>query len=276
MEKIVEIAGIPIDNVTYNDVLELVDRLVHSDQQAQFVTVNPEMLLRASCDQAFSTVLRHATLRTPDGVGVLWAAHYLKKPKPLSSFFSRLQWLSSLFSIFLDPNRIQEPLRERVTGTDLMKRIVEGSQTHPWTLFLLGATDGVGEQAMRNLSLAYPQAKFVGSFSGSPKPDDEDEIIRRIHLAQPTILFVAYGSPAQEYWIRRNLTRLPSVRVAIGVGGAFDFHAGQILRAPYWMQKAGLEWAWRLCREPRRIGRIWNAAIAFPRLVYWEKHVSHR
>jgi N-acetylglucosaminyldiphosphoundecaprenol N-acetyl-beta-D-mannosaminyltransferase len=276
MEKTIEIAGIPIDNVTYNDALELIDRLVHFGQQAQFITVNPEMLLRASCDPAFATILRHATLRTPDGVGVLWAAHYLQKPERLSFFSSRLRWLSSLFSIFLNPNRIQEPLRERVTGTDLMKRIVEGSQTHPWTLFLLGAADGVGEQAIRNLSLIYPKAKFVGFFSGSPKAEDDEEIIRRIHLAQPNIIFVAYGSPAQEYWIQRNLTRLPSVRVAIGVGGAFDFHAGHVLRAPRWMQKIGLEWFWRLCREPRRIGRIWNAAIVFPQLIYRQKYLNRR
>ncbi len=276
MHKPIEIAGIPIDSVTTDDVLEVIDRSVRSGQQAQIVTVNPEMLIRASRDQAFADVLRNAALRTPDGIGVLWAAHYLQVPTSSPSAFSRFRWASSLFSILFNPGRIREPLRERVTGTDLMKRIVEASQRKDWTLFLLGAAEGVAEQASRNLSLAYPHAKFVGSFSGSPKTEDEEEIIRRIQLAHPNILFVAYGSPAQEFWIRRNLSRLPSVRVAIGVGGAFDFHAGHIPRAPHWMQKAGLEWVWRLVREPRRLGRIWNATAVFPGLIYRQRHLPRR
>jgi N-acetylglucosaminyldiphosphoundecaprenol N-acetyl-beta-D-mannosaminyltransferase len=274
MEKTIEIAGIPIDNVTVDETLALVERRVASGGQAHWVTVNPEMLLRASTDQAFQTLLRNAALRTPDGVGILWAAHYLTEKPSASALFSRLHWLLSLFSILFSPRRVREPLRERVTGTDLLARIADRSQERPWTLYLLGAEEGVAEKAVSTLSKAYPQAKFVGSFSGSPNPDYDDETVHRINLAQPALLFVAYGSPAQEQWIQRNLARLPSVRVAIGVGGAFDFHSGAIRRAPRWAQTIGLEWLWRLLREPRRLGRIWNAAVVFPEMIYRQKQLT--
>jgi len=275
MVKTIEIAGIPIDNVTADEVLALADRTIVSGHQAHWVTVNPEMVLRASQDPAFHALLRNASLRTADGVGILWAAYYLKSKPPVSAIVSRFRWLISLFSILLSPSRVRDPLRERVTGTDLMARLADASQSRDWTLFLLGAEAGVAEKAISILSQAYPQAKFVGSFSGNPGPENDDEAVRRINLARPALLFVAYGSPTQEQWIQRNLVRLPSVRLAIGVGGAFDFHAGAIRRAPRWMQKIGLEWFWRLLREPRRLKRIWNAAVAFPRLIYRQKQLSH-
>ena len=90
-------------------------------------------------------------------------------------------------------------------------------------------------------------------------------------MAKPDILFVAYGSPHQEFWIHRNLFKLNSVKVAIGVGGTFDFYAGKRKRAPKWMQKIGLEWLWRLTGEPKRLSRIWNATFVFARLVAKEK-----
>jgi N-acetylglucosaminyldiphosphoundecaprenol N-acetyl-beta-D-mannosaminyltransferase len=179
-----------------------------------------------------------------------------------------------LLSILFFPSRVRDPLRERVTGTDLMSKIADASQGREWTLYFLGAGEGIADQAVENLSKVFPRAKIVGSFSGSPKPEEDEAIVRKINLAQPSLLFVAYGSPAQEQWIQRNLHRLPSVRVAIGVGGAFDFHAGTIRRAPRWAQKVGLEWFWRLVREPRRLGRIRNATMAFPQLIYREKQLS--
>ncbi len=276
MEQMIEISGIPIDNLTADEALALIDRTIASGKKSHWATVNPEMILHASKDPAFHNLLRNVSVRTPDGIGILWAAHYMQsKPSP-SAIVSRFQWLISLVSILFFPRYVRDPLRERVTGTDLMSKIADFSQKRDWTLFFLGAGEGIADKAIEHLSIAYPKARFVGSFPGSPKPEDYEAIVQRINLAQPTLLFVAFGSPAQEQWIQKNLVRLPSVRVAIGVGGAFDFHAGVIRRAPERFQKVGLEWLWRLFREPRRLGRIWNAAVVFPSLIYQQKRFGHR
>ena len=117
----------------------------------------------------------------------------------------------------------------------------------------------------------YPKSIFAGSYAGSPDKEDEEHIVEMINRGKPDILFVAYGSPAQELWIHRNLFKLDSVKVAIGVGGAFDFAAGMVKRAPKWVQKIGLEWLWRLIREPKRIKRIWNATYVFIKFIHKQK-----
>jgi N-acetylglucosaminyldiphosphoundecaprenol N-acetyl-beta-D-mannosaminyltransferase len=268
MEKPIEIAGIPIDPITYEEALGLVGQSVESGRQAHWVTVNPEMILYASRHPDFLKVLQNAQIRTPDGMGILWAAHFLGRPVSRFRPLAFLQWFVSLASIPFITLWRSKPISERVTGTDLMRKIVDASQQKEWPLFLLGLsgeTSGMAEQAIQRLSGFYPRARFVGSFACPPQ--DDSEPLRRINLAQPKILFVAFGSPAQEFWIRRNLPLIPSVKLAIGVGGAFDFHAGRIARAPQWMQKAGIEWLWRLARQPRRLFRILNATVRFPLLV---------
>lgn len=268
MEKQITIAGIPIDNLTVDEVLGRIEAAVAHGPQTQLVTVNPEMVLEASRDSSFLELLRSAQLRTPDGIGILWAAHLLQKSPSPSGVLSRLRWFGSLASILFCPRAIRNPIRQRVTGTDLMRRIATLSGPKGWPLFLLGAREGVAEAAIQNLTLAAPGASFVGCFQGSPDLSDDAETLRRINLAKPRILLVAYGSPAQEFWIRRNLPLMPSVRVAIGVGGAFDFHSGMVRRAPAPLRKIGLEWLWRLAREPRRFRRIWRATVTFPLSVF--------
>ncbi|MBI5421560.1 WecB/TagA/CpsF family glycosyltransferase [Candidatus Peregrinibacteria bacterium] len=267
MDKPIQIAGIPIDNLTVDEVLGRIETAIAHGPQTQLATVNPEMILEASRNPSFLELLRNAQLRTPDGIGILWASHLLQKSPSPSGVLSRLRWLGSLASILFRPRAIRHPIRERVTGTDLMKRIATLSGSKGWSLFLLGAREGVAEAAIQKLTIAAPEASFVGCFQGSPDPSDDAEVLRRIHLAQPQILFVAYGSPAQEFWIRRNLPLMPSVRVAIGVGGAFDFHSGMVRRAPALLRKVGLEWLWRLIREPRRFKRIWRATVTFPLFI---------
>jgi len=239
MDKPIDILGVPVDRVTYDDVLQFIDETLVLGSQNQVVTVNPEMVVLAQRNPDFMSLLKSSSLRTPDGAGILWAAR-------------RLGFL---------------PLPMRVTGTDLMARIIDQSQVKPWTLFLLGAEEGIAEKAIQNLKNQYPRAQFVGSYAGLSTHEGDDEAIRRINLAGPNILFVAYGNPAQEFWIQRNLSKLPSIRIAIGVGGAFDFYAGKRRRAPAWIRNSGLEWSYRLFQEPKRIGRIWNAVVQFSLLI---------
>jgi len=267
MAEPLSILGIPIDPLDTEQVLGRVSELIRGGQQGMVATVNPEMALYASRHLDFVEILRGAAIRTPDGVGILWAARYLSRPAPRNPVLRGLAWFASLIRLpFSKPNSIH--LRERVTGTDLMARIADRSRTENWSLYLLGAEPCVAEAAAAALGQRYPGCRIVGWHSGSPSPADEAEIADRINQAQPTILFVAFGSPAQERWIQRCLPRLSSVRVALGVGGAFDFYAGKRKRAPTLLQKIGLEWLWRLLIQPSRLKRIWNATIVFPWTVF--------
>jgi len=106
--------------------------------------------------------------------------------------------------------------------------------------------------------------KIAGTFAGSPSQEEDVNIRKLIDQSEAKILFVAFGAPKQEMWIARNLAHLKHIKVVMGVGGAFDFISGTIKRAPYWMRRIGVEWLYRLIKQPSRIGRIFNATIKFP------------
>jgi len=271
LKKTVNIAGIPIDNLSYEEVLSRIGDFVKEKRKVYIVTANPEMILNSVRDEEFSDILKSAELRTADGTGILWAASYLSKPKRKRKVAHCFQLYSSLFCIFFCPKSNRKVLKERVTGADLLGKVVDKSQQKKWKIFLLGAEEGVAKRAARKFSKLYPEANITGCYSGSPSAEDEKEICAIVNEAKPDILFVAYGSPHQEFWIHRNLFKLNTVKVAIGVGGAFDFYGGKIKRAPQWMQKVGLEWLWRLLKEPKRISRIWEATYVFAKLVSQEK-----
>ena len=203
----------------------------------QICTVNPEFIIDARRDPHFAAVLHRADLCVPDGVGVLWAAR-----------------------------RRGVLLRERVTGSDGIYRIAERAAREGWHIFLLGAAPGVAEHAADALRQRSPGLQIVGTHSGSPRDADWLAIEQALAQSRPDFLFVAFGHPRQDLWIdqhRADLARL-GVRVAMGVGGAFDFVAGVQRRAPGWVQRLGLEWLWRLAREPWR----WRRILKLPGFVW--------
>ena len=140
-----------------------------------------------------------------------------------------------------------------MTGIDLSEALLARTAALGYDAFLLGAADGVAEAAGRALAARWPGVSIAGAWSGDPRPAGDAEAVARARSAR--LLLVAYGSPAQELWIARNLDALPGV-VAIGVGGALDMIAGRTPRAPRWMRAGGLEWLYRLAREPARWRRM--------------------
>jgi N-acetylglucosaminyldiphosphoundecaprenol N-acetyl-beta-D-mannosaminyltransferase len=242
----VEILGIPIDAVTADEAIRRVSVFLSENGSGRkLFTPNPEMLVMAHRYTEFAAALKSADLTIPDGVGLLWAA-----------------------------KRQGTPLPERVTGTDLMLDICGLAARLGKSVFLLGGGEGVAKAVAVELGRKFPGLKIAGAESGGTVgrgPDgkwktgnDAPEMIR---AAGPDILFVAFGHGKQEGWIVDNLPTLPSVRVAAGIGGAFDFLIGKARRAPVSWRKTGLEWLWRLITEPRRIGRIIDAIAVFPWLV---------
>jgi N-acetylglucosaminyldiphosphoundecaprenol N-acetyl-beta-D-mannosaminyltransferase len=224
--RTVEILGLPVDAITYPQWLDTIEQWVHSGKPHHVCTLNPEFVMIAQRDPNFQHILQRADLCVPDGVGLLWAARYLGQPLP-----------------------------GRVTGSDGVPIIAERAARQGWRLYLLGAAPGVAARAADILQSRYPGLEIAGVYSGSPTPEAEDDIVRRVNNSDANILLVAYGAPQQDTWIARNLPRL-EVQMAMGVGGAFDFIAGVIPRAPLWMRRAGLEWLYRLYLQPSRIGRM--------------------
>jgi N-acetylglucosaminyldiphosphoundecaprenol N-acetyl-beta-D-mannosaminyltransferase len=201
----------------------------------QVVTVNTEFAMAARQNSGFRQTINGAALVVADGIGIVWATYLGKKHVP-----------------------------GRITGIDTVAALAKRCATSGYRLYLLGAAPGVAEQAAARLQAIAPGLAIAGTYAGSPAPEEEDAILERIQAADVDVLCVAYGAPAQELWISRNLSRLP-VAVAMGVGGAFDFLSGRQRRAPRIMQRVGLEWLYRLYREPWR----WKRMLAIPRFMLY-------
>jgi N-acetylglucosaminyldiphosphoundecaprenol N-acetyl-beta-D-mannosaminyltransferase len=239
-----KILGVQIDNLTMAEALQRVEGFLADGQQHYIVTPNPEFLIKAQQDEEFRKILNQADLAIPDGIGLIFASWFLG-----------------------------QPLKERITGVDLMERICQKAAQKKWLVFLLGGKKGIAEKAANNLRKKYPGLEIEQISFGELENFDSvnlsliepDEIL--LTNKRPAVLFVALGASKQEKWIVQNLKKMPSVKLAMGVGGAFDFVAGRVRRAPKFLQQLGLEWFWRLCCQPWRIKRIFNAVIKFPWLV---------
>ena len=227
----ITILNTPVHVVSMNQTLHLVRRYMAEPGLHQIATTNPEFVVRAQRDKQFRQVLQQADLCIPDGVGLLLAS----------------RWMGT-------------PLAKRVPGSELVYKLAELASQEGWRLFLLGAGPGVADEAALIFQSKYPELKIAGTYAGSPHPSENELIIQRINNSKADMLFVAYGAPNQDKWIARNRETLPTVRLAIGVGGSLDFVTGQAKRAPRWIQNLGLEWLYRLIQEPWR----WRRMLALP------------
>ncbi|MBI2845102.1 MAG: WecB/TagA/CpsF family glycosyltransferase [Chloroflexi bacterium] len=230
----IQILRVPVDNLTQEETIGHIAQFISAGGSHQIVTVNPEFVVAAQKNEEFRRVLKEADLCLPDGVGLLWASRVLGTP-----------------------------LHQRVTGTDTVHSIARVAAERGWRLFLLGGKEGVAAEGARKLQSQNPGLFIAGTYAGSPAREEEDKILDLVREAKPHILLVAYGVPQQDLWIYRNREKL-GVAVAMGVGGAFDFIAGSVPRAPGWMQRIGLEWLFRLLVEPWR----WRRMLALPYFVW--------
>src|SRR2546421_11190123 len=236
----VYVLGVRVDRISQQEALDRVEQMIARRQAngnalacQQIVTVNPEFVMAAQRNKDFCVAINSASLVLADGIGVVWATRYLGRPTP-----------------------------ERVTGSDTLPVLAQRCAASGYRLYLLGAAAGIAEAAGARLQELAPGLVIAGTYAGSPAPNEEEEIIERVRAAHADVLCVAYGAPAQDLWIWRNLAQLP-VAVAIGVGGAYDFLSGRQQRAPVFLRKLGLEWLYRLYREPWR----WRRMLALPRFA---------
>jgi N-acetylglucosaminyldiphosphoundecaprenol N-acetyl-beta-D-mannosaminyltransferase len=223
------ILSVRIDNDTREEAREKIRLFLADGKQHSIFTPNPEMLVDAQTDKEFHDILNSGSLNICDGKGI---------------------------------ELVSQGKLHRISGVDFLQDICRIAAQEGKRVYLLGSRDEkVLQKAKELLEKQFPGIQICGTYPG-------DGVLEQIRATAPDILFVAFGHPKQEKWIHENLPQLPSVKIAMGVGGAFDMLSGKTPRAPRFLRAVGLEWLWRLLIEPRRIGRIWKATGRFLFLYY--------
>jgi len=223
----IDLWGLPLAKMTFAETVDAVDCLIAAGEPRLFITANLHYAMLTSRDPRLADINRQAAFVLADGMPMVWWSRFRKRPLP-----------------------------ERVTGSDLIFLLARRAAERGHRVYLLGGAPGVPETAAQNLQARYPGLTIAGAESppvGAWSSEVEAAICARVRAARADLLFAALGQPRGELWLHENLSRL-GVPACVQVGATLDFVAGRIRRAPRWMQRTGLEWAYRLLREPKRMG----------------------
>lgn len=244
----IQLLNTEIDNISMEEALDRIDAMVQGRKPAYVVTPNLDHIVTIERDAYFREAYAQADLILADGKPLLWIAKARKTP-----------------------------IREKISGSDLFPRLAELAANNGYTMFFLGAGEGIAAQAAEKLKKQYPGLRIAGCYA-PPIGFEQDrsavhEIIRRVQTASPDILVVGLGTPKQEKFLYRYYKQM-EVPVSLGLGASFDFIAGNRKRAPRWMSEHGLEWLYRTLQEPKRLaGRyIKDAVCILPILIKYRKH----
>jgi len=246
----VELFGLRISCMDRSEVFARIGEQIARRIPGIVVTPNVDHICRCHVDSLFRDAYAFAFLALPDGVPIMWAAKLLGKP-----------------------------LKEKLSGSDMVPLLAEYAANHGHTVFFLGAAEGVAEEAKDELLRRFPRLQVKGVYS-PPLNFERDEcentrVIEMLKSAAPDICFIALGSPRQEIWMHRHCG-LSGIPVMIGIGAGLDFIAGRVKRAPVLLQRSGLEWLWRLCMEPRRLWRRYLVEDSVFFALVWREYWKSR
>ena len=244
----IKILEIPFTTLSHSQILELIGKHLSKSEKGLFIaTPNPEMLLAAQKNEKFLKTLISTDINIPDGNGIIWAYRYLRLTNNLKNplLLGLLGPISLILYLFRSRSA-KASFNQPIHGSDLMLKTIDNySSKH--SIFLLGNKKGLvpntAELVSEILTKKMPNSKKISSLDTTP---DDQKAIDQINKSQAEILFIGFGAPSQEIWIKENLPKLKHIKLAIGVGGTFDFIAGILPRAPQWMRKIGLEWLYRV------------------------------
>lgn len=234
MSDKVNILGVQVDMVGVSQATDKIMRFLDEDGLHAVYTPNSEIIMAAYQDETFKSVLNDADMLTADGIGVVYASKILGKP-----------------------------IAERAPGYDIACELLERIKGTSHSVFLLGGKPGVAEKAKEKMLELYPGLNVAGMRNGYFGEADEAEIVKEINDSGADILFVCLGAPKQEKWINAHKDELMP-RVAMGIGGSLDVFAGEVARAPQFYCKHGLEWFYRLMKQPTRAKRM----LALPKFGF--------
>ncbi|MBA2175314.1 WecB/TagA/CpsF family glycosyltransferase [Halobacillus locisalis] len=224
--------GVDVAPLTYKQVIKEITQRIDQNEQSTVIAVNPEKIMKSQSDETLRGLINGSTFQIPDGVGVLLASK-LKGGQ----------------------------IHSRVTGVEMMGYLLHLAEQKSLRVFFYGAKEEVVTKAIENIQHDYPNIIVAGYENGYEQ--DNNKIITHIQESEADMLFVALGSPKQELWIRDHKDQLP-VKVFQGVGGSFDVYAGNVERAPEFFRNNGLEWLYRLIKEPKRFKR----QLALPKFLF--------
>jgi N-acetylglucosaminyldiphosphoundecaprenol N-acetyl-beta-D-mannosaminyltransferase len=232
-ENRINVLGVPIDRVDMSDCLSRIEGFIGSGVPHLIVTADASGIVQAQSDPGLLELYKNADLVTPDSAGVLWAA-----------------------------KRQGQPLKERVSGVDIVDQICRLSSEVGWRIYFLGAAPGVAEEAAERLRLKHPGCNIVGTRHGYFPPESDAVVAAEVAESRPDVLFVGMGIPRQEKFIRAT-QEIVGAKASLGIGGSFDVFSGHVKRAPKTLQRLRLEWLWRLLQNPKKIGKV----MLLPRFV---------
>ncbi len=259
----VDVLDVHFHNLSLGEAARAIAGLAQAGERAYVVKLYSECMPRAARDARVRGILNGADLCLADGVGILWAAHYLTLPGgPLRAL---AQLPLSLASVAFNPEAVRHPLKENMAGVDLTWEMLARLDEAGSGIFLLGGTEEEVRGARERIEARFPDLRVVGGHHGyfDVSGEENESVVRTINEAHPQVLLVAMGFPRQEGWIAENLSRL-HLNVAVAEGGSFSFISGAVPRAPRWMRRVGLEWLYRLARQPWRLRR----QLAIPRFLW--------
>jgi len=247
-----KLCGVNISNITLAEACQKLN-----EPQIIF-TPNPEILLEAEKNPLFKEALSSGTLMLPDGHGLQIVSTLMRFK---SRFVRIFLYFPSLLIYLFWKAPFKKVIPEIIHGSDFMTFVCAWAAKHGKSVFFLGARAQCAEKTAEFFSRKFPNLSVAG-FSNL---DPSKEVLEVVLEAKPDVLFVAYGAPKQEMWVSKWKEELKCVHAVMAVGGSFDFYSGNVKRAPALLRKLGLEWVWRLVRDPiGRTKRIWNAVVKFP------------
>ena len=249
----IKILGVRINNVDMDETMNKIDGFFDSDELNYIYTPNPEIVMRAGRDEEFKKIINSASLNLCDGIGLMIASKLKKKP-----------------------------LKSRVTGYDTSIKILELMNERHLSLFLLGAKPGIAEKAIERINHDYPNiviagynnGYFNGSHNGHASCDEEEALIQKINDSKADAIFVGMGAGYQEKFIYYNKDKLKT-KLAIANGGVIDVLAGNVKIAPAFIRKIGMEWLYRLVKEPKRFKRQLDIPKFLMKIIFTKNAVEH-
>ncbi|MFS0883373.1 WecB/TagA/CpsF family glycosyltransferase [Metabacillus niabensis] len=221
--KTINIFGLDVASLTLEETITEIEKYIIQKRKVQHVVINASKVVMMKKDLQLKAIIKSCPIINADGQSIVWAARFLGKRLP-----------------------------ERVTGIDIMERLISESSKKSYKLYFFGAKQNVVKRLVEHYTELYPNIEIVGYRNGYFKESEELEIVNEINKSGADILFLGFSSPKKEYWLAKYNEHL-DIPFRMGVGGSFDVITGVTKRAPIWMQKAGLEWFYRFLQEPKRM-----------------------
>lgn len=243
MTDSVNILGVPFSKLTLNETVQRLAEHIQQEQPKLFhlITANPEITIAHQTDKLLQTIVNEADLITPDGIGIVIAS-----------------------------KRNGDPISERVTGYDLLLRLLEAGNDQGWSYYFLGTDEETNFRAVEEIRGRYPNVVVSGRHNGFFSEGKEAHILQEIQQSKPDVLIIAMGAPYTDKWIYKNKNELDGVKVVFGVGGSLDVIAGKVKPTPPIWRKLHLEWLHRLLTVPVAKGQKsrWRRQSALPKFFY--------